>query len=929
MPKLGPIWIDDRILDAIRDDRLVVFAGAGVSMGPPANLPDFVELANYVAVGTGLVLTEKEPIDRFLGRLAHKGVDVRQRAAQRLSDPVSTPTALHLDLMRLFRKPDRVRLVTTNFDLHFQTASQTVFAQCPDVFRAPALPLGRDFHGLVHVHGAVTHPQEMVLIDVDFGRGYLTEGWARRFLVDVFRTYTVLFAGYSHNDVVMNYLARALPAQGVAGRYALTEENGDWQLLGITPIPYRKGTGADAFQELYDGVRCLAERVSRGALDWQSKLAEIGSREPPADEETASEIEHALREVHTTRFLVQVARHPEWPKWLNARKQLDALFANDPLNERDKLLAWWLAEHCAIDHADEVIGLIAAHNMRLNPELWWAIGRELGLDDKKALDDSTLSRWVATLVACLPTNADHHVLAWLAARCAKQGSIQLALEVFLFMGSHRLTIKPGFDWSGDEHEVEATCFEVLTPLRGDHYTLNEVWEKHLKPNLVVIAHPLLSGVARRLEDRHHSLLAWNKAGRGWDELTWGRSAIKPHAQDQYHEPIDVLIDAARDTLEWLALDQPTLLDAWMERLVVSDVPLLRRLAIHSLTVHPGKAADDRLNWLLARVELHSLAEHHEVHRAVALAYPAASSAVRQTVIATVLCRQLPDAEDWPAVDRTARAHFDWLDWLHHSDPSCALVQGALNPIKAAYPDWEAREHPDLTRWTSSGWSGPRSPWTVEQLLAKPPAEQLDDLLSFKANGFHGPDRPGLCSAIQEACKQQPIWAFQLDEAMSARALLDSDLWAPILRGLRDAELTLDDWKRALSRIARHDLYIAHAHDVANLLYGLVRDSGKPFALELLDQANNIAFDLWQSLLRDGGEGAVDDWLSRAINRPAGVVVEFWINGLSLRLRDKPRDERTLPNNYRDWFTAIVRDETNVGGMGRSLWRARCVSVRAR
>ena len=98
----------------------------------------------------------------------------------------------------------------------------------------------------------------------------------------------------------------------------------------------------------------------------------------------------------------------------------------------------------------------------------------------------------------------------------------------------------------------------------------------------------------------------------------------------------------------------------------------------------------------------------------------------------------------------------------------------------------------------------------------------------------------------------------------------------------------------------------------------MRDGGKPFALELLDQANDIAFDLWQSLSREGGEGAVDDWLFRAINRPAGVVVEFWINGLSLRLRDKPRDARTLPNNYRDWFTAIVRDETDVGGIGRSL-----------
>ncbi|MGR5939314.1 SIR2 family protein [Bacillus pacificus] len=35
----------------------------------------------------------------------------------------------------------------------------------------------------------------------------MTEGWARRFLVDLFSNYTVLFVGYSHNDPVMKYLA--------------------------------------------------------------------------------------------------------------------------------------------------------------------------------------------------------------------------------------------------------------------------------------------------------------------------------------------------------------------------------------------------------------------------------------------------------------------------------------------------------------------------------------------------------------------------------------------------------------------------------------------------------------------------------------------------------------------------------------------------
>ncbi len=273
MPKLGSLHFDDSILDAIRDDRFVIFAGAGVSIGPPANLPNFVKLANDIAVGTGLERAENEPIDRFLGRLAHKEIKVHQLAAQHLSKPASTPTSLHLDLLRLFRSHDRVRIVTTNFDLLFEAAAQVVYDKCPEVFRAPALPLGRDFHGLVHVHGALTHPHEMVMTDADFGRGYLTEGWARRFLLDVFKNYTVLFVGYRHDDVVMNYLARALPVDGDKGRYVLTDEDGSWNLLGIKPIRFSRNVGENAFQELYDGVRSLSERVTEecwiGKASWQ------------------------------------------------------------------------------------------------------------------------------------------------------------------------------------------------------------------------------------------------------------------------------------------------------------------------------------------------------------------------------------------------------------------------------------------------------------------------------------------------------------------------------------------------------------------------------------------------------------------------------------------------------------------------------------
>ena len=122
---IGNMDYPDRLLDAQKNGSLVIFAGAGVSMPPPSNFPSFDELANQVAAGV-LQKEGPEPVDRFLGRLVHRGVKVHDRVYQILSNPDSTPNSMHSDLLRLFQTPAVTRLVTTNFDLHFTRAAQSL-----------------------------------------------------------------------------------------------------------------------------------------------------------------------------------------------------------------------------------------------------------------------------------------------------------------------------------------------------------------------------------------------------------------------------------------------------------------------------------------------------------------------------------------------------------------------------------------------------------------------------------------------------------------------------------------------------------------------------------------------------------------------------------------------------------------------------------
>ena len=83
--KLSGIDFPKTLLDALSNDALVIFAGAGVSMGEPANLPNFMDLAEAIAEGTGETLKDNGPADQFLGRLKHEGLKVHELCRRRAS----------------------------------------------------------------------------------------------------------------------------------------------------------------------------------------------------------------------------------------------------------------------------------------------------------------------------------------------------------------------------------------------------------------------------------------------------------------------------------------------------------------------------------------------------------------------------------------------------------------------------------------------------------------------------------------------------------------------------------------------------------------------------------------------------------------------------------------------------------------------------
>ena len=911
--KIASIDFPLPLLSALDDNELVVFAGAGVSMGEPAELPDFKGLAHGVAVNTGESPEQNEPEDRFLGRLSKGGVEVHNRAAAFLKSVRNgegrppQPTSLHRDLLRLYGQPDLVRIVTTNFDLLFGNAVLGVIDQPVKLSAGPVIPLGRSFHGIVHLHGTMEDPQDMVLTDADFGRAYLTDGWARRFLVQLFRSYSVLFVGYSHHDTVMHYLSSALPADDSRPRFALVKDKETeierWTHLGIEPIPYPQSTGGD-YTALNEGVKSLADYATLRIHDWQRQITQLVEAPPPNDEQAADLVDDAMRDEMKTRFFTRTARNPRWIDWLDQRRYFDPLFESTDLSKKHATLGRWLADTFARRHPHEMIALIARHGSRLHPFFWSELGRTVGSRRDPPLPKGVLCQWTSLLLVSARSPLDALYLVKMAIRCAEQGLMDHVVEIFDALTAPRISAQ--------------TKSLRLQHTKDDVHWIERLWQSALVPHLDKVAKRLLERITARLRTRHEIHVAWQTDTRNFDPENFRRHAIEPHEQDDMRGVSDTLVDAARDCLQLLATKRPDFTNRWCNRLAKSETPLLRRLTVHTQSERKDLTPDQKFDWLLHNMDIHDLDAHHEIFRFAHRIYANLDGPRRHALIEAIHVYSSPN-EDQKEI-RTARCHFDWFDWLRRADPDCSLLTRELDRIRSRFPEFESRDHPDLTHWM--GRLRPvehRSPWTVDELLAAAADQWLDRLVSFEPDGLFGPSRTGLLTCIERAATQNFQWGLDLADALILGNHWETEIWRALLGAWSNTDLNIERRLEVFPRLDRTELHDAHIRTICDFLHESAKASAPPNPGEFLRLANALASRLWAGL----GDAELHDneqhgWLTRAINHPAGILTQFWLHSLSIWQNSQQPPPTAINEEYRLAFSEIVQDQTLCGTLGRSV-----------
>ncbi|WP_082678087.1 SIR2 family protein [Type-E symbiont of Plautia stali] len=306
----GPSIPDDLLL-ARDQGRVIFFCGAGVSRAR-AQLPDFFGLASQVVARLGvdqnspayrLILEAREidqrvgipgviSADRVFGLLERDfdSRDIEEAVASALKPPADCDLTAHRVLLDLATTPQgTVQLVTTNFDRLFNDCGRNLRVWQPPRLPNPSLP--NEINGIVYLHGRSTSTYTaaendgFVLSSSEFGRAYLSDGWATTFIREILGKYVVVFVGYTADDPPVQYLLEALRKTSGNRENAYAFQSGDhddavarWRHKGVEAIPY---SPEDAHAALWKSLDAWAERA-RNPDAWFTKVIDASKKGPTA-----------------------------------------------------------------------------------------------------------------------------------------------------------------------------------------------------------------------------------------------------------------------------------------------------------------------------------------------------------------------------------------------------------------------------------------------------------------------------------------------------------------------------------------------------------------------------------------------------------------------------------------------------------------------
>lgn len=917
----GHVQLPREVQEAIDEDRLVIFAGAGVSCPPPSRLPSFNKLAQNICgkkVDAG-----RE--DRMLGEKHRSGTDVYAACARELHGDHTSHTKLHENILKIFKKGSSVRIVTTNFDNHFSTASRKVYRkEQPKEYYAPALPLGDSFQGIIYLHGSVVEDSsKLVLTDRDFGEAYLTRGWATKFLVDLFSKYTVLFVGYSHNDVTTTYLARGLNPSTTEKRWALrphdatNDELRNWQHLDINVMSYplNPDNAENTHSRLSDFFSEWAIYRKSRLLSKAKRAKKLGSGLPPESAHEKGFIEHYLNENGLRHIFLSSIKHPAWFSWLEENQYFDAFFSGDDatLGDSDRAIANWLVNFIRIKNPYLLFDIIQRKQHRLNSEFADMLGHSVWVNSKKK-KDKHFAHWISLLISCDKLRASSRITTYLLNECILPKDKDIALQIFEIVTKPKLMLEERFfhgradDGSSDRKLLaQKTSFKV--GFSGNVCRIIEAWKNILSPRLDLIAEPLLRLCEKQIYDTYSLQSSIYGSAKSHDSFSWARSSIASHKQDEYplYQTFSCLVDILRDILQYL-LDNNypravVLRDEWWN----SGILIFKRLSVFAYSVDDSISSDEAILWLLSHDLIFRSGMKKEVFDVLAKTYNTASSKVRKRLLRRIDRGYRGVGAKNRSSDILDYKKYNVLIWLKRHVTSCQLLDYDLQELTENRPDFSEREHPEFDHWfRSEGFVDPSESFDFDKILSNPPSEFIESLKSSREGSFKK-DRWSHLSVLKTLFEKNHTWGCKFIRLLSNESDIGVDTWNSVLFAFREVPKAEDDWKwllELLEELPREkEIYSGIAYLISHSVW---EKESKPSS-DGLDRAARLMKEAWELSRRDTETTSSinRDWLTTAINHVGGWIGEFWVHYCSHLYNRERESWKGIPKDIQDILVQAV------------------------
>lgn len=926
------VRLPDQLRIALEEGRLVIFAGAGVSVPPPSNLPLFNGLACQICGHP--VPPGKE--DQLLGKLARNGTDVHAVAAKILYHPGTHFTELHKQALRVFGSPEKVRIVTTNFDDHFSAAARAVFRkQRVKEFYAPSLPLGDDFHGIVYLHGSARdNPKSMVLTDKNFGTAYLTRGWARDFLISLFSEYTVLFVGYSHNDVTTTYLARGLNQAQVKPRWTLVssdlkqeaEEHWAHLEIGVRQYPVHHANTTNPHQALTEFFVEWAKHNRESLLRRSKRMKAIASGLPPESETVSEYLDYCLRHPQLAQDFCNAIRHPAWIGWMNAKNYFKVFFANtkEDLLVHERVIAHWLCTFARSKHPEQLLAIFQEQQQHLSASFTQIFGHILWVEQKKS-PDSNFPIWVSLLLSQGERALSQDMWAYLLQECRIPKDTGVALRLFELLTSPQIRLRKYYDYSGiiagdSEEKSKRTSgkkvdYEIIWP-DGSRHWLQEAWKAVLKPHLALLADPLTLVAGKQIVLAHILLHGVGKAGESVDILSLQRHSIAAHQQNQHrsHECLSVLIDVLRDVLlHWSDVD-PARARAQIEAWWSSKLPLLQRLGIYGISIGSKLSGDERLEWLLSNELIFRFGMKKEVFDVLRVAYPNSSKPIRKKLIKRIEQGFKGSVKKRLGPETDAYEKFNVLIWLRKADAKCALVADAIARIKKVHPHFAEREHPAFDSWIDeAGFVDPKEGFNIEELLSQSPSQFADKLLAASETSIRQ-DRWAHLGLLHTLFAKNTTWGKGFTESLSKRNGVSKEIWNGVFTAWRQVTKAKEDWVSILAVADSLPESPEIFAGLASLISDIWRAESKVKSDDLIISKAAVLMDrAWIicSKIQETPDDSYREWLTSAINHEGGWIGEFWVHYCSHLRQRAGKQWEGIPSSLKSKMKDAIQGTSRI------------------